>query len=109
MTGTPMNSDRVREAVVADLTDAALEVAARHGVQGRSVDQELELWHALDGIIHQPPARRDSLVAELTDAAYAVALGHGFRGAFDDLQLDLWHTMRHVWQRDLGRLRRCVV
>src|SRR5262249_12599204 len=99
MTGNQAWAPSVRETLLADLIDAALEVASRHGVRGPSVDQEVELWHALQNAARQPTTPCD-LVAALTEAAYGVALGHGFRGPFTELELELWRTMRRVLVRN---------
>ena len=106
MTATPACADPYREELLGDLTDAAFEVASRHGVKGPSVDQEVELWNALGGVVlkrcNQSAAgrvrsRSVDLPAELTDAAYQVALEHGFRGSFLDLRLDLWKALRRAF------------
>jgi hypothetical protein len=106
MTGVLANPEAVREGFLGELTDSALEVAARHGVRGSSVDRELELWKVFGLVIRRrgdkrlslaqpvrPRALGESLVAELTDAAYRVTLDHGFRGSFLDVQLDLWKAL----------------
>jgi len=85
--------DRSREQFLAELTDVAFEVAARHGVRGSSVDYEVDLWKALGGVFRRRPSGREQFVAELTDAAYRVTLGHGFRDSFLDVQLDLWKAL----------------
>jgi len=83
--------------LLADLSDAAFTVAARHGLRGSSVDQELELWHALGRAARKPaPTRREDFVGRLTEAAYQVALRRGFQGSFLELELDLWHTLGRV-------------
>jgi hypothetical protein len=91
-----------RENWAAELTDAALALASRHNVHGTSVDQELELWRTLDGVVSKPkaqcrsvtPACQEHLAARLTDEVYNVILRRGFSGSFLDLRLDLWDTMR---------------
>jgi hypothetical protein len=90
--------ERAREALVAELTETALRVTARHGVEGSSVDHEIELWNVLGHVAQnrtgQASRRRtDGLVAEMTDAAYRVALDHGIRGSFVDLEMDLWQAL----------------
>jgi hypothetical protein len=95
--------DNVRNNFVAELSEAALRVAARHHVHGPSVDQELDLWHALDRAVHEREkegrwsgAGKEDVVAELTDAAYQVALDHGFPGSFLDLELNLGRAFCRV-------------
>src|SRR5262249_12557570 len=51
-----MNASFVRdetwgENLQAELTDAAFRVAARYGVKGPSVDQEVDLWKALGRVV----------------------------------------------------------
>jgi hypothetical protein len=82
-----------REVLTGELTDAALEVFSRHGVQGPSVAQELELWKALAGAAEGP---REEVVARAADATYRVALSHGFRGPFVDVETDLWKSLCHA-------------
>jgi hypothetical protein len=97
-----------RDDVAGRLTDAALAVAARHGVGGPSVATELDLWHSLGAVIRGAdcaPGRRETLLARLTDAAYQVALAHGAADAFVDLELDLWRTLRRALA---GRAAPCV-
>jgi hypothetical protein len=93
MTAATVNDTVARDAFVADLTEAAFEVVSRHGVEGSSVDHEVELWKALGRVVRGRPQGRKGLVAELTDAAYRVALGHGFREPFVDVELDLWQAL----------------
>jgi hypothetical protein len=95
------NVGEVREKWAAQLTDAALELAARHGVAGASVDQELDFWKAVrhvqgsqSEVPCNSPACRDHLAAKLTDALYGVILTRGFSGSFLDVRLDLWNTLR---------------
>jgi hypothetical protein len=106
MTATLPCADRYRDEFLGELTDAALEVASRHGVKGPSVDQKVELWNALGEVVRKqcnPPgadrvrSRPVDLPAELSDAAYQVALEHGFRGSFLDLRLDLWKALRRAF------------
>src|SRR5437588_7829387 len=47
MSATASALPNCREALLADLTDAALVVASRYGVSGSSVDQELTFWKSL--------------------------------------------------------------
>jgi hypothetical protein len=86
--------------VAADLTDAALGVAARHGVRGSSVDVELDLWHALDraALAKKPAHLREQCSGALTRAAYDIVLRRGFSGSFVDMELDLWQTLRGALQ-----------
>src|SRR4051794_36421474 len=106
------NVETERDRLLGNLTDAALRVAARHGVRGTSVDQELDLWKALGGVVRKQRGSRqgnvtrardgercESLLAELTDAAYAVALGRGFVGSFLELELDFWTTLRRAFPK----------
>jgi hypothetical protein len=99
-------TDQVRDGFLAELTDAALETASRHGVGGPSVEQELDLWHALSLALRRrmapcpdgpAAARRENFLADLTDAAYVEALRHGFRDSFLDVRLDLWQSLRRVF------------
>ena len=95
-------TEAVRERFVGELTDAALEAAARYGVRGPSVDQELQLWEALGRVVEEQAERGpecEQLLGELTEAAYAVALGHGFRGSFADVELGLWRALRRAFAR----------
>ena len=98
MNGSRSEGETAQESLVASLTESALEVALRHGARGASVDQELELWHALDEVICRPRRRRnrDGLLAEATAAAYGVVLGRGFRGTFVELEMDLWKALRQA-------------
>jgi hypothetical protein len=106
MIATLAGADPYREELLGELTDAAFEVASRHGVKGPSVDQEVELWNALCEVVRKQcnqsgvaraRSRPVDLPAELTDAAYRVALEHGFRGSFLDLRLDLWKALRRAF------------
>ena len=95
--------EAVRDGFVGELTEAALQVASRHGVYGFSVDQEIGLWKRLGEVVGR---RRNSaaddrdlpevLSAELALAAYEASLERGFRGSFLELQLDLWTALRRV-------------
>jgi len=108
MSATVAKIDKVRDHLLADLSEAAFEVTAQHGTYGSSVDQELELWQALGRVLRRPckgiPSRsgsptrmpREDFVAELTEAAYQVSLQRGFDGSFVDLKMDLWHTLGKV-------------
>jgi hypothetical protein len=85
-------------------------VTAKHGVQGPSVERELELWHSLGDIVRDSgcaPCRDEEVLAELTDAAYQVALAHGARGSFVDLELDLWRSLRRVMSSATLRRQAC--
>jgi hypothetical protein len=106
MTATLTCADPYREELLGDLTDAAFQVASRHGVKGPSVDREVELWNALGEVVRKrckqsaadrARSRPVDLPAELTDAAYQVALEHGFRVSFLDLRLDLWKALRRAF------------
>src|SRR5262252_7264826 len=106
MIATATVMHHAEETFVADLTDAAFEVAARHGVRGSSVDHEVELWRALGGVVREQQRaaqrgrpERTTFVARLTDAAYQVTLDHGFMGSFVDMELDLWAAMCRVVRR----------
>lgn len=93
----------VRDGFVGELTEAALPVVSRHGVNGFSVDQEIGLWKRFGEVVrrqnwlggdgHDLP---DVLSAELAEAAYSVSLEQGFRGSFVDFELDLWTVLRRV-------------
>ncbi len=89
-----------RDRLVGELTEAALEAASRYGVRGPSVEQELNLWHALDEVVHRQARRAgpqcEQLLGELTEAAYGVALGHGFRAPFAEVELGLWRALRRA-------------
>lgn len=88
-----------REALQAELTDAALAVISRYEVEGPAAERRRELWNALGPVVRQrregAGARgwRELLVAEAADAAYHVALDQGFRGSFLDLELDIWKSL----------------
>jgi hypothetical protein len=95
--------ESARNNFVAELSEAAFQVAAWHHVQGASVDQELDLWHALDRVVREQEKEarwaargKEDVVAELTDAAYQVALDHGFPGSFLDLELNLGRVFCRV-------------
>lgn len=97
----------LREGFVAELADAALQVASRHKVGGTSVEQELGFWKALVPMVSRclegiqaPTGDRDAddFVAALAEAAYQASLDYGFRDSFLDLQLDLWKAFRRVVQ-----------
>jgi hypothetical protein len=105
MNATAGTAEALCDNFLADLSDAAFAVAAHHGLRAPSVDQELEIWHALKRAGRKPAAsRRDDFVGRLTEAAYQVALQRGFHGSFVDLELDLWHTLGNVvQQRRLAR------
>ena len=109
MFGAASSVASVREDFVAELTDAALQVTARLGVRGPSVDQELELWKALGKVVRKPNDADacETLVADATDAAYEVALRHGFPGSFLDLRLGLWQALRRVFREGRFAVRLC--
>jgi hypothetical protein len=114
-------TEQVRDGFLAELTDAALETASRHGVGGPSVEQELDLWHVFNVTLRRRPApcldgvvpanvRWDNFLADLTDAAYQEALRHGFRDSFLDVRMDMWQALRRVfWEgRFAGRFFRAT-
>jgi hypothetical protein len=91
------------------LGDSAFHVLARHGVKGRSVVLELELWRTIRNVLH----RRERIehmfgpingtcellsnqAAEITAAVYDVALRHGFDVPFVDVELALWASLRRA-------------
>jgi hypothetical protein len=95
----------VRDDFAAHLTDAALKLAARHGVRGASVDQELDIWRALSQEMGKSPkvsrdcatpACQENFAARLTDAVYVAILKRGFDGSFLDVRVDLWNTLRNA-------------
>jgi hypothetical protein len=88
-----------RDRFAAALTDAALAVTARYGVEGDSVGREVDLWKALRRAVRgwKPAVRGEQFLGTVTDAAYHVALERGFRGSFLDLQLDLWRAFGGVF------------
>jgi len=97
----------VSDDCVATLTEAALEVALRQGVNQPSVDLEIALWRALQSAAGAAEPRmlggsdglrtdRKSFLATLTDAAYRTALVSGLRGSFIDLEIGLWNAFRNV-------------
>ena len=45
--------ETVRDGFVGELTEAALRVASRHGVNGFSVDQEIGLWQRLGEVVRR--------------------------------------------------------
>jgi len=90
---------------VAQLTETALEVALRQGVNRPSVDLEIALWHSLKsaaegarqpgtgGIDGLKPDRKSHL-ATMAEAAYRTALVSGIKGSFIDLEIGLWNAFR---------------
>ena len=87
----------LRENFVAELADAALEEASRHGVRGTSIEQELGYWKALvpvvSGCVEEMrtgtsvecnSGNPEDFLARLAEAAYEVSLEHGFRDSFLD-------------------------
>src|SRR5437773_1664981 len=93
----------LRENFVAELADAALEEASRHGVRGTSIEQELGYWKALvpvvSGCVEEMrtgtsvecnSGNPEDFLARLAEAAYEVSLEHGFRDSFLDMQIGLW-------------------
>ena len=110
MWATPNASNTLNDRLAAELTDLAYPVALRQGVQGFSVDVELDIWRAIDGTLQEmpePPLARASetlpvweeALARSTDAAYQVALRRGFRGTFVDLELGLWDAFHEELPR----------
>jgi hypothetical protein len=103
------STNHAEEQFLAKLIDAAFEVTARHGLRGSSVDAEVQLWHALGGVVREQrraerrgQAEKTQFVAQLTEAAYQVALDHGFMGSFVDVELDLWTALCRVVRRGRG-------
>ena len=47
------NADHALETLVAELTAAAYLVALRHGVGGKWLDLELDLWHVLAATVQK--------------------------------------------------------
>jgi hypothetical protein len=95
--------ESARDTFLAELTEAVLKVANRHGSRGSSVDLEIDLWNRLGAVLRQPaPAQQpdgdrwETRLARLTDAAYAVVLSHGFMGSFIELEMDLWRALRQM-------------
>lgn len=98
-----------RDSFAAELTEATLDVTARHGVSGASVDWELELWVIVSERVRAErswpnegrgvDAWRGTFTADLVEAVYRAALRHGFRDPFVDLELNLWTTIRGVFRR----------
>ena len=91
----------ISDDIAAELSDAALAEASRHGVRGYSIERELEIWKALEPIVSQrieqtQPSTCEDFTAELAEAAYEVTLAHGFHGSFLDLQMGLWKAIRRV-------------
>jgi hypothetical protein len=87
------------------VTEAALRVIAHHQVPELSVDQEIDLWRALAGVVRRARSMnlqvgggsiRDDFLAELTAAASQVSLGYSFRDSFLDLTTELWRTLERV-------------
>lgn len=105
---SPILIERNRDGFLAELTEAALAVASRHGTVGPSVELEIDLWNALKRALRDRADREshdqaeqqwEERLADLTDAAYRVLLQHRFCDAFIDLQNDLWRSLRHVARR----------
>lgn len=95
--------ETARDGFLGELTDTALRVASRHGVNGFSVDQEIDLWKRLGEVLrrwqanpHREALAPEALSAELAEAAYENSLHKGFRGSFLDLQLDFWRALRQT-------------
>jgi hypothetical protein len=103
MNANYFTAEAARDRLVGELTDAALEAAARYGVEGPSVEQELDLWHALGRVVRRQARRAgvagpegEQLLGELAEAAYGVALRHGFRAPFAEVELGLWRALRRA-------------
>jgi hypothetical protein len=105
----PILVEKKRDAFLADLTEAALAVAGKHGVSGSSVELEIDLWNALKTALRDRADREshdqaehhwEERIADLADTAYHVLLQHPFCDAFGDLQNDLWKSLRQVIRRD---------
>jgi hypothetical protein len=110
------------EQLVAKLTETALEVTLKHGVAGRSVDLEIDLWRALERVskvVNRPLASGnaryrpdwETVLAAYTDSAYRATIRSGVLGSFLELEMGLWHAFRKVLTRILleaqvSRLRR---
>jgi hypothetical protein len=89
--------DTAREKLLAELTCAALKTAAQHGVQGASVDIEIDVWNAMEDVLNREGSdsatavkRWEDRLSRWTEAAYRVVLAHGFAGSFLELEIDLW-------------------
>ena len=107
MIGNQTSPQAAREVFLAELTAVALEVARRSGVQGPSVDLELDIWNELGVVLcdwRSRPARAsftwEERLAALTDAAYRVMLDYHFTGTFVDLEMGLWRELRQVIRRN---------
>jgi hypothetical protein len=98
-------SSALSDHCVADLTETALELALRHGVNRPSVDLEIALWHSLQSAAaeNKRPVTsgtdglrpdRKSTLARLTEAAYQTVLHSGLNGSFIDLEIGLWNAFR---------------
>lgn len=91
---------RQREQLVADLTEAALGILARHEVGGYSVDLEVDLWKKLDASVGGLPepaaltAWRECCLAAIARAVYEVE--HGLGESILDVELSLW-TELDAW------------
>lgn len=101
-----------REALVAELADAALLAVAPQGVRAPSIDLEIHLWKALGQALGQiptdPAILRDECehrLALLARTAYEAALAQGIRGSFLDIELRIWKAMRQVVRRKLATSR----
>jgi hypothetical protein len=101
LAAAPNVSNEIRDTLAAELTDLAYPLALRQGVQGFSVDVELDIWKAIYGTLQEMPDPTlinaseimrlwEDALARLTEAAYKVALLRGFRGTFVDFELRLW-------------------
>ena len=97
--------DHSPETIAAELTEAVIPVALRHGVGDRWLDLELDLWHVLaetvarwDGALpcfgRASEFETKGLLEELTDAAYHTALRHGARGSVPRSGVGLYQAVR---------------
>jgi hypothetical protein len=93
--------------LAAELTDAAYDIALRHGVSGSWIELQLDLWAVLAEAIERAESRlaasldeietwREGLLAEMTALAYRIALRHGLRGPFQDVGHRLNQALRRV-------------
>jgi hypothetical protein len=94
MNANPTALTAAKDRLAGELTELAYPVALRHGVNGFSIDVELEIWRAIEAAVRRMPLPApDDVLARATDAAYRVALRRGFRGALLDLELGLWEAV----------------
>ena len=89
-------STAAEDRLAGELAELAYPVALKRGVEGFSIDVELEIWEAIRAALPTTTAATpapEDVLARAADAAYRVALRRGFRGAFLDLELGLWHAV----------------